>query len=314
MPILLLAILFGLAMDYEVFLVSRMREHWIEHHDARSRGPAGFTAASRVVAAAAVIMFSVFAAFVPSGDATLQPIALGPGPRRGRRRLPRPDDARARPSSRCWGRAAWWLPGWLDRVLPLVDIEGEGLARQLALSGWPRPDAGTGVHAEGVTLHDRHQQLVPPLDLDVEPGGLLLVEGGTRTARRALAHLLTGRTAASGGRLKVGGYVLPEQAVLARRSVAWVRSADVSDDAGVAAAVRSALGSTAPPPVGPARGARARGRARPRPPGHRRTGGAGSGRPRVPRASASPPWSSCRPRTTTRPARSDPRPPPRPTC
>ena len=69
LPILLMGMLFGLAMDYEVFLVSRMREEYV--HGAQRAGwpiEQGFVASSRVVVAAAVIMFSVFAAFVPEGE------------------------------------------------------------------------------------------------------------------------------------------------------------------------------------------------------------------------------------------------------
>ena len=89
MPIVLMGVLFGLAMDYEVFLVSRMREDYVHarksRRDAaprRARSPlgaikSGFTSSARVVTAAALIMFAVFAAFVPEGDASLKPIALG---------------------------------------------------------------------------------------------------------------------------------------------------------------------------------------------------------------------------------------------
>ncbi|QDZ15384.1 MMPL family transporter [Humibacter ginsenosidimutans] len=77
MPIILMGVLFGLAMDYEVFLVSRMREHYVHHGDAHDAIEAGFLGSARVVTAAAIIMFAVFAAFVPEGDASIQPIALG---------------------------------------------------------------------------------------------------------------------------------------------------------------------------------------------------------------------------------------------
>ena len=77
LPILLMGILFGLAMDYEVFLVSRMREDFV--HGRRSLGRAienGFAASARVVVAAAVIMFAVFAAFVPEGEGPIKTIAF----------------------------------------------------------------------------------------------------------------------------------------------------------------------------------------------------------------------------------------------
>ena len=77
MPIILMGVLFGLAMDYEVFLVSRMREDYVHTGDARASVLSGFTGSARVVTAAAVIMISVFAAFVPHGDSSVQPIAFG---------------------------------------------------------------------------------------------------------------------------------------------------------------------------------------------------------------------------------------------
>ncbi len=85
MPIVVMGVLFGLAMDYQVFLVSRMREDFV-HAEREGRTPrevalgavrSGFSASARVVVAAAVIMFAVFVAFVPEGDSSLKPIALG---------------------------------------------------------------------------------------------------------------------------------------------------------------------------------------------------------------------------------------------
>ncbi len=80
MPIVLMGVLFGLAMDYEVFLVSRMREDYVHSRRRRAKAEAravalraissGFTSSARVVTAAALIMFAVFAAFVPEGDAS----------------------------------------------------------------------------------------------------------------------------------------------------------------------------------------------------------------------------------------------------
>ena len=85
LPILLMGILFGLAMDYEVFLVSRIREEYVHSVDGPPKGgdrarraiEDGFAASARVVAAAAVIMFSVFAAFVPDGEGPIKTIAFG---------------------------------------------------------------------------------------------------------------------------------------------------------------------------------------------------------------------------------------------
>ncbi|MEV4757788.1 MMPL family transporter [Micromonospora sp. NPDC049559] len=123
MPIILMAVLFGLAMDYEVFLVSRMHEEYARSGDPGRAVTRGFGASARVVAAAALIMISVFASFVPGGDATLKPIAfaLVVGVLLDafliRMTLVPAVLALA-------GRGAWWLPRWLDRVLPNLDVEG----------------------------------------------------------------------------------------------------------------------------------------------------------------------------------------------
>lgn len=77
LPIILMGILFGLAMDYEVFLVTGMREAYVHGADARTAIIRGFTSSAKVVAAAAVIMFAVFGAFVPAGDSIIKSIALG---------------------------------------------------------------------------------------------------------------------------------------------------------------------------------------------------------------------------------------------
>src|SRR5699024_2426918 len=84
MPIVVMGVLFGLAMDYEVFLVSRMREDYVHairrrpatHEVAVDAIRTGYATSARVVTAAAVIMFAVFAAFVPEGDINIKPIAL----------------------------------------------------------------------------------------------------------------------------------------------------------------------------------------------------------------------------------------------
>src|ERR671933_175664 len=126
-PILVIGILFGLAMDYQIFLVSRM-------HEAHSHGAApleavrtGFRQAAPVVVAAALIMFSVFAGFVPSGDATIKSIAfaLAAGIVFDAFvvRMVLVPAALA-----LLGGRAWWLPRWL-RWLPALDVEGTGLEK-----------------------------------------------------------------------------------------------------------------------------------------------------------------------------------------
>ncbi|GAA4486196.1 MMPL family transporter [Actinoallomurus oryzae] len=132
MPIILIAVLFGLAMDYEVFLVSRMHEEYSHSRDPQRAVGQGFRASARVVAAAALIMTSVFAGFIPNGDATLKPMAfaLAVGVLLDafliRMTLVPAVLALAR-------HGAWWLPRWLGRVLPDLDVEGARLSGRASL-------------------------------------------------------------------------------------------------------------------------------------------------------------------------------------
>ncbi|SOC52238.1 putative drug exporter of the RND superfamily [Blastococcus aggregatus] len=129
LPIMLMAILFGLAMDYEVFLVSRMREEYVHGATPREAVVTGARHASRVVVAAALIMFSVFASFVTIEDVTVKAIAFGLAVG------VLVDAFLVRMTLvpavlALLGRSAWWLPAWLDRVLPDLDVEGAGLAEE----------------------------------------------------------------------------------------------------------------------------------------------------------------------------------------
>ena len=128
MPIFLVGVVFGLAMDYQVFLVTRIREAHVHGADSVAAVIDGFRDSARVVAAAAVIMMSVFAAFMLMDmsfikamgfalatavfiDAFVVRMTLIPA------------------LMYLMGEKAWWLPRWLDRVLPRVDVEGESLER-----------------------------------------------------------------------------------------------------------------------------------------------------------------------------------------
>ncbi|AKU18411.1 MMPL family transporter [Luteipulveratus mongoliensis] len=128
MPIFLIGIVFGLAMDYQVFLVTRIREAHVHGATTREAVVDGFRNSARVVSAAAVIMISVFAAFMLMPDALIKSIgfalavavffdafiirmALIPA------------------LMYLMGEKAWWLPKWLDRILPNVDVEGESLTK-----------------------------------------------------------------------------------------------------------------------------------------------------------------------------------------
>ncbi|MGW6058486.1 MMPL family transporter [Streptomyces sp. NPDC055189] len=131
LPILLIGVLFGLAMDYELFLVSRMKEESSRGAAARDAVIAGFRDGSRVVVAAALIMISVFAGFVIGHDPIVQPIgfALAVGVF--------VDAFVVRMTlvpavMTLLGKAAWWFPRFLERTVPHVDMEGERLSAQLA--------------------------------------------------------------------------------------------------------------------------------------------------------------------------------------
>jgi uncharacterized membrane protein YdfJ with MMPL/SSD domain len=130
LPILLIGILFGLAMDYEVFLVSRMREAFVHSGNAKESVVTGYGQSGRVVTAAAVIMTAVFAAFLLDPDPVVKSIglslAVGVLADAFVVRMTLVPAAMA-----LLGRTAWKLPRRLERVVPNVDIEGEGLTERL---------------------------------------------------------------------------------------------------------------------------------------------------------------------------------------
>ena len=122
-PMFMFAILFGLSMDYEVFLLSRIREEYLHTGDNTQSVTTGIASTARVIASAALIMISVFFGFVLGTDpivkmmgvglavavffdATIVRLVLVPA------------------SMKLMGHANWWLPKWLDRILPNLDIEG----------------------------------------------------------------------------------------------------------------------------------------------------------------------------------------------
>ncbi|KUG56813.1 RND transporter [Serinicoccus chungangensis] len=147
LPILLIGILFGLAMDYQVFLVSAMREEHVHGRAARDAVVAGFNHSARVVTAAAIIMISVFAGFVWAHLTMVRPIGLGLA-------VGVLVDAflvrmTLTPAvMSLLGERAWWLPRWLDRVLPDVDVEGANLERHLGASAGGTPTDPPGQEAE----------------------------------------------------------------------------------------------------------------------------------------------------------------------
>ncbi|WP_159403701.1 MMPL family transporter [Streptomyces sp. NRRL S-646] len=131
MPIFLVGIVFGLAMDYEVFLVSRMREAYVHGESAEQAVVSGFRHSARVVVAAALIMVAVFAGFIGESDSMIKMIGFGLA-------CAVLFDAFVVRMAivpavlALVGDKAWWLPKWLDRILPRVDVEGEALTRHPA--------------------------------------------------------------------------------------------------------------------------------------------------------------------------------------
>ena len=123
-PMLMFAILFGLSMDYEVFLLSRMREQYLRHGDARRAVLEGVGATGRVITSAAVIMIAVFASFILATDPTTKMFGVGLSVAvlldvtLGRMVL-------VPAVMTLLGERAWWLPAWLERRLPAVDLDTE---------------------------------------------------------------------------------------------------------------------------------------------------------------------------------------------
>ena len=122
-PLFMFAILFGLSMDYEVFLVSQIEEHVHAGEDSRSSVVSGLVTSARVITAAALIMFFVFGSFVLNGDPTIKQFGVGLA-------VAVALDATV---VRCllvpalmllMGKVNWYMPGWLDRVVPHLSIEG----------------------------------------------------------------------------------------------------------------------------------------------------------------------------------------------
>ncbi|WCB93661.1 Membrane protein YdfJ [Baekduia alba] len=128
-PLMMFAILFGLSMDYEVFLMTHIKEAWERTHDNRQAVIDGVAHTGRVITSAALIMVSVFFAFILNGDPTVKQFGVGMG-------VAVAVDATV---VRCLlvpsvmtllGKANWWFPSWLDRVVPDFSIEGAEWFRQ----------------------------------------------------------------------------------------------------------------------------------------------------------------------------------------
>ncbi|MBD2763209.1 MMPL family transporter [Kocuria sp. cx-116] len=160
LPTLMIGILFGLAMDYQLFLGSGMREAYVHGHPARQAVVYGFKAGRAVVTAAAIIMISVFAGFIFAHLSMIKPIGFGLA-------IGVLLDAFVvrmfliPAVMRIMGEKVWWLPRWLDKILPRVDVEGESLTRTAtagatagAAGGAATAGAGAGAGSDSRSDHD----------------------------------------------------------------------------------------------------------------------------------------------------------------
>ncbi|WP_406109619.1 MMPL family transporter [Streptomyces sp. NBC_01003] len=136
MPIFMIGVVFGLAMDYEVFLVTRMREAYVHGARPAEAVVTGFKHGGRVVGAAAIIMISVFSGFIMENNDMIKMMGFGLA-------IAVFFDAFVVRMAivpavlALLGKSAWWLPRWLDKILPNVDVEGEKLHKTLAPSSSP---------------------------------------------------------------------------------------------------------------------------------------------------------------------------------
>ena len=169
-PILMFAILFGLSMDYEVFLLSRVRERYLAHRDPQRAVVEGVGSTARVITSAALIMISVFGAFVLSSDVTAKLFGVGLGV------AVLLDVTLVRmvlvpAAMSLLGHRAWWLPRPLARVLPTIDLDG---SRQYA-DRRGRPGGGAGARGRG-RVAQRHEGR----DRPARPAGRVLKPTGPR--------------------------------------------------------------------------------------------------------------------------------------
>lgn len=218
LPIIVIAILFGLAMDYEIFIVSRIREEYIHGRTASEAIRAGFVASGPVVTSVALVMVAVFGFFVPAGlmaikqiafalavgvaiDAFLVRMTLVPA------------------VLQLLGDHAWWMPAWLDRLLPEFDMEGEVLTRKLALADWPGTPAL--LHAEEVGVAG----VLAPVTASLDPGEVAVCLGPPK-ARTAALLALSGRLRLAGGRARVAGHLLPDAARAVRSATVYLDLAE----------------------------------------------------------------------------------------
>lgn len=221
MPIILMAVLFGLAMDYEVFIVSGMREQYVHTGNATHAIEEGYSQGARVVTAAALIMFFVFFAFVPEGTNIIKPIALGLA-------VGILFDAFVVRMTlvpalmQLFGQSAWWLPRTLDTSVPHADVEGEALRDHIRDTAWAASHRGVAVKADYVVVGDLNH----PISVEWPDGARVDLVGEYRASTQ-WAATLAGFEPPRSGALHVLGHALPGDARAVRRLVSvWSKSDD----------------------------------------------------------------------------------------
>lgn len=237
MPILVMAVLFGLAMDYEVFLVSRMRERYVATGDAKLAVTSGFKKAARVVTAASIIMFSVFIAFVPGGVASMQSIALALA-------VGVAIDALIIRMTlipavmSLLGDKGWALPRGIAKRIPEVDIEGEQVHGRLQTLQWQQErNPSVSIDASEVSVNGSD---VAPFTFTAHAGSLVMFSGAPATDAHLALAALTGRASAT-GLLVSCGKPLPFDGARVRRASSLITYGASSTDGNVASMIRELL-------------------------------------------------------------------------
>jgi hypothetical protein len=126
-PLMMFAVLFGLSMDYQVFLISQIEHYRAANKRTREAVAGGLATGARVITAAALIMMSVFGSFVLNDDPTVKQFGVGLSV--GVALAAMTVLLLAPALLVLAGAGSWWMPGWLDRILPHVDVEGEAVRR-----------------------------------------------------------------------------------------------------------------------------------------------------------------------------------------
>ena len=224
MPIILMAVLFGLAMDYQVFMVSGMREQFVHTKKAAYAIEEGYSQGARVVTAAAAIMFFVFFSFVPESSNLIKPIALGLAVGIALDafvvRMTLVPAVMA-----LFGKSAWWFPKSFEKSVPEADVEGEKLRHHLVAAKWANDQRSQGVIVSDDLVIEGSTSA--PLSFAIDSGERVTVTGDDSSLRH-LQATLTGYVPPVSGSLHVAGFALPSDAHSVRRLVsAWSR---VDDD------------------------------------------------------------------------------------